>query len=73
MFHTFCNFLLLLVLLNYDLFRNCEIINVNQEKQIINQKINEMRSKISVLFKNKSEDFQNLKVYLKTLLEVSYE
>ena len=50
--------------------RNCEIIKMKQEKQVILQKFNEIRSKMNVLFKNQTESMQDFKLYLKTALEV---
>jgi hypothetical protein len=50
--------------------RNCEIINMKQEKQVILQKFNEIRSKMNVLFKNQTESMQDFKLHLKTALEV---
>lgn len=44
---------------------------MSKKKQQIGQQINEVKSKINVLFKNKNEDMHNLKIYLKKLLEVS--
>ncbi len=50
--------------------RNCEIIKMKQEKQVILQKFNEIRSKMNVLFKNQTESMQDFKLYLKSALEV---
>ena len=45
---------------------------MKQEKQALNQMFNEIKSKLNALFnKNKHENTQNIKCYLKKLLEVN--